>query len=85
MKAKKKPPLSISTTPSHTKGIYKAFKGLSSVSGLNSQNLTEKYSQNLAGKHSHKNPKPPTTQNNIFSKHSNNTQPKQKYMSFLKK
>lgn len=77
-----KPPLSISTTPSHTKGIFKAFKGLSSVSGLNTQSLTDRYAQTVRP--------PSSTQGKVPSKgnrsmHSTTTQPKQKYMSFIKK
>lgn len=77
-----KPPLSISTTPSHMKGIFKAFKGLSSASGLNTQSLTERNSMTV---------KPPaSTQAKVGTKgnrsmHSVTSQPKQKYMSFIKK
>jgi hypothetical protein len=31
LKSGKKPPLSFSTTPSHTKTVYKAFKGASTT------------------------------------------------------
>ena len=76
MKAKHKPPLSISTTPSHTKGLFKAFKGLSTIkTPTTGQSLTERNS---------KVSRPASAQESNKSK-AGNTQPKQKYMSFLKK
>eukprot|EP00344_Euplotes_crassus_P005512 CAMPEP_0197012922 /NCGR_PEP_ID=MMETSP1380-20130617/64403_1 /TAXON_ID=5936 /ORGANISM="Euplotes crassus, Strain CT5" /LENGTH=138 /DNA_ID=CAMNT_0042436809 /DNA_START=255 /DNA_END=667 /DNA_ORIENTATION=- len=73
LKMKNKPPLSISTTPSHTKGIFKAFKGSSSI-GMASQSLTDRNKK-----------KEVQSKPAIHSKHSTSTQPKQKYMSFIKK
>lgn len=76
-----KPPLSISTTPSQTKGMIKGLKAGGVSSGLNHP-LTERFNPIV---------KPPVSSGGKISKSSNrsmhisNSQPKQKYMSFIKK
>lgn len=76
-----KPPLSISTTPSQTKGMIKGLKAGVISSGLNHP-LTERFNPIV---------KPPVSSGGKISKSSNrsmhisNSQPKQKYMSFIKK
>jgi hypothetical protein len=67
-----KPPLSFSTTPSHTKSVFKAFKH-----PITTKNAPTHHTLTNRPKPSDPSPtKPP---------HTSTSQPKQKYMSFLKK
>lgn len=76
-----KPPLSISTTPSQTKGMIKGLK-VGGMSSGSTHPLTERFNPII---------KPPASAGGKASKSSNrsmhitSSQPKQKYMSFIKK
>jgi hypothetical protein len=76
-----KPPLSISTTPSQTKALFKGLK-VGNLASSTTHPLTERFNPIT---------KPPSTVGGKSSKSSNrsmhisSSQPKQKYMSFIKK